>query len=369
MVTGTPAAAATDADTAFMTRALFLAERGRGRTTPNPIVGAVVVTADGIVAGHGAHLAAGGPHAEVVALDRAGALASGATLYCTLEPCAHVGRTGPCVERIVAAGIARVVAAVQDPNPRVAGQGFAYLRAHGVEVVEGVGQDLAVSQNAAFFTWIQKRRPLVVLKAAVSRDGFVGAVGHRVQLTGVTADRYFHRQRAEIDAIAVGSGTVLTDDPSLTARGAFRSRPLTRVIFDWRGRVPATARVFSTLDSGPVIMILRRAAAEASLARIADLEARGVTVEVFEEVALEPVLEWLARREILTLLVEGGPKLHDHFLKAGLADRVQWVVTPATLGDGVPLHDAPHAVLWDAPPRVRLLGEDTLIEFDVHGPH
>jgi diaminohydroxyphosphoribosylaminopyrimidine deaminase/5-amino-6-(5-phosphoribosylamino)uracil reductase len=186
----------------------------------------------------------------VVALERAGARARGATLYCTLEPCSHTGRTGPCVERIAAAGIARVVAAVKDPNPRVAGRGFDYLRRHGIEVVEDFSHERARSQNAPFFTWIENGRPFVVLKAAVSRDGFVGVAGRRTQLTGPVADRYFHRQRAEIDAIAVGSGTILADDPSLTARGAFRPRPLTRVIFDWRVRIPATARVFST-STGP----------------------------------------------------------------------------------------------------------------------
>jgi diaminohydroxyphosphoribosylaminopyrimidine deaminase/5-amino-6-(5-phosphoribosylamino)uracil reductase len=358
--------------TEFMERALFLAERGRGRTTPNPLVGAVVVSPDGVVVGQGAHLVAGGPHAEVVALDDAGSRARGATLYCTLEPCSHTGRTGPCVERIAAAGIARVVAAVTDPNPRVSGRGFAFLRARGIEVVEDVERDRATRQNAPFFTWIARGRPLVTLKAAVSADGFVGARDRRVHLTGAAANRFLHRERAEFDAIAVGSGTVLTDDPLLTARVAYRYRPLTRVIFDWRTRVPATARVFSTLGEGPVIMIVSagRLRASASASQALDrLQAQGVTVQAFPEVALRPVVEWLGTREILSLLVEGGPALHDRFLEAGLADRVQWVVTPGRLEQGVPIGETPRGALWSTLPRTRVLGEDTLIEFDVHRPH
>ena len=194
-------------DMEFMDRAFFLAERGRGRTTPNPLVGAVVVTPDGVVVGQGAHLEAGGPHAEVVALDVAGARARGATLYCTLEPCSHTGRTGPCVERIAAAGVARVVAAVTDPNPRVAGRGFEVLRARGIDVVDGIGAAEAARQNAAFFTWIAHGRPFVTLKSAVSSDGFVGRRDRRVELTGPAANRFLQRERAAFDAIAVGSGT------------------------------------------------------------------------------------------------------------------------------------------------------------------
>jgi diaminohydroxyphosphoribosylaminopyrimidine deaminase/5-amino-6-(5-phosphoribosylamino)uracil reductase len=360
-----------DVDVVFMERALFWAERGRGRTTPNPIVGAVVVSPDGVVVGQGAHMAAGGPHAEVVALGAAGSRARGGTLYCTLEPCSHVGdrRTGPCVEPIVAAGIRRVVGAVTDPNPRVAGQGFAYLREHGVEVTSGILAERASALNAPFFTWIARRRPFVIAKVATSRDRFVGQSTVRVRLTGPEADRHFHRQRSEIDAIAVGSGTVLADDPELTARGAYRHRPLVRVLFDWRGRIPPTARVFSTLDSGPVIMMVTRRALEADPGRTAALEARGVIVEAAETRDLRSALERLAAREVVTLLVEGGPALHDALAEAELIDRAQWVVTPRTLGSGVPL--APMFSRLVTPPhepsRVTRLGQDVLIEFDVHG--
>lgn len=359
----------TTSDTAYMKRAFFLAERGLGRTAPNPIVGAVVVSPDGVVVGQGAHLAAGGPHAEVVALDEAGAQARGATLYCTLEPCSHAGRTGPCVERIVGAGVARVVIPMRDPNPRVSGAGVARLRAHGVDVTEGVCGELAAAQNAPFLRWITECRPFVTFKAAMSRDGYVGRRGRRVQLTGPAARRFFHRQRAAVDAIAVGSGTVLTDDPALTARGAYRYRPLTRVVFDWRARTPPSARVFSTLDAGPVIMVVLAEAAEARPAELIYLERRGVIVERRETRELEPVLRWLAARDVVSLLVEGGPALQEAFHQAGLVDRVQWAVAPVALGDGLPGYTG----VLDHPERrgaieVRVLGDDVLFEFDVHRP-
>jgi diaminohydroxyphosphoribosylaminopyrimidine deaminase/5-amino-6-(5-phosphoribosylamino)uracil reductase len=357
-----------------MARALFWAERGRGRTSPNPIVGAVVVSSDGVVVGQGAHMHAGGPHAEVVALDRAGDHAKGATLYCTLEPCAHTGRTGPCVERIVSAGLARVVAAVTDPNPQVGGRGFAYLREHGVAVTTGVGEEDATRQLEPFLTWITRRRPFVIVKMAASRDGFVGQAGERVKLTGPAADRYFHRQRAEVDAIAVGSGTVLTDDPELTARGAYRARPLTRVLFDWRGRIPATARVLSTLSAGPVIMVVTTDTRAGQAEHFAALRDRGVEIEAVETRDLRGVLERLAERDITSLLVEGGPALHAAFAEAELVDRAQWIVTPRTLGGGIPIASqlsrtihAPGGLSPAGVPQVVQLGDDVLMEFHVHG--
>jgi diaminohydroxyphosphoribosylaminopyrimidine deaminase/5-amino-6-(5-phosphoribosylamino)uracil reductase len=354
----------TSADEAIMARALFLAERGRGRTTPNPVVGAVVVSPSGVVVAQGAHLDAGGPHAEVVALDEAGSRARGATLYCTLEPCTHRGRTGPCVERILAAGIARVVVAHRDPNPQVTGGGAAYLRAHGVPVDVGVLEMEAARQNAPFFTWATRRRPFVIAKIVVSRDGFVGRRDRSVRLTGGPADRYFQRQRAAVDAVMVGSGTVLADDPLLTPRGAFRTRPLTRVIVDWRARVPAMRRVFSTLTAGPVIMIVLDECARGQA--LVDVERRGVLVERRDSRAFEPVLRWLAARDIVTLLVEGGPALHAALADRGLVDRVQYVVTPHELREGLPASIPSAWAEAIARTPARPLGADRLIEFDVH---
>jgi diaminohydroxyphosphoribosylaminopyrimidine deaminase/5-amino-6-(5-phosphoribosylamino)uracil reductase len=351
-------------DVAFMQRALFWAERGRGGTSPNPMVGAVVVSPDGVVVGQGAHLAAGGPHAEVHALAAAGARATGATLYCTLEPCCHVGRTGPCVNQIVAAGVARVVAAIQDPNPRVAGDGFAYLRRHGVAVEAGICAADAARQNEAYLTWRAHRRPFVIVKTAVSADGFAGRSDRRERLTGAEADRWFHRQRAAVDAIAVGAETVLVDDPLLTAREVFRARPLARVLFDWRLRIPPAARVFSTLPAGPVIMIVSEEAARDRPRDVAAFTGNGVIVETVADRNLTEVLARLADRGILSLLVEGGPTLQNAFGRAGQVDRIQRVMTPRRLGGGVA---APELAGLAAQETGRLqLGEDTLTEFDVH---
>jgi len=358
------------ADAQFMARALALAERGRGRTSPNPIVGAVVVSPDGVVVGQGAHLEAGGPHAEVHALDEAGDRARGATLYVTLEPCGHTGRTGPCVERIVAAGITRVAFATRDPNPRVSGGGAAYLLARGVAVTEGVAEAEAKRQNAPFFTWVTQHRVFVTLKMAVSSDGFVGRPRRRVRLTGAAADAWLHRQRAEVDAIIVGAETVLIDDPRLTARGAFRYRPLTRVVVDWRARVPETAAVYGSPSAGPVIMVVSAVDADRRRERLSALRAQGVQVEVVSHHDVGGLLGRLADRGLVSALLEGGPTLAAAFAAADAIDRVQWVVTRAELGDGVPaLSGALADLVLDRPPRVITLGDDVLMEFDVHRSH
>jgi diaminohydroxyphosphoribosylaminopyrimidine deaminase/5-amino-6-(5-phosphoribosylamino)uracil reductase len=218
-----------------MRRALDRARRGLGRTTPNPAVGACVVTGEGVVVGDGCHERAGGPHAEVIAHEAAGARARGSTLYCTLEPCVHTGRTGPCVDRIITAGIARGVVAMEEPFPLVHGRGFAALREQGIAVETGVGRDDAVRLNQPFFTTLRERRPFVTLKAAIGLDGRLAAAeGVCTQLTSAAAVRHAQYQRAQVDAVAVGSGTLLIDDPLLTARLVYRERPLTRVIFDHR---------------------------------------------------------------------------------------------------------------------------------------
>jgi len=339
---------------AWMARALFVAERGRGRTNPNPLVGAVVVSPDGVVVGQGAHLVAGGPHAEVHALRVAGDGARGATLYCTLEPCCHIGRTGPCTERIIAAGIRRVVTAIEDPNPRVSGGGHARLRGAGIEVITGVCEDDAARQNAPFLTWITCDRPWTVVKTAVSADGYVGSS----RLTSPRTDRWMHRQRAWIDAIAVGADTVLADDPHLTARGAWRPRPLTRVIVDWRGRVPATAAVYSTLSAGPVIMV---GLDTVPATHRAALRSRGVDVELFESRRLAAVGAFLADRNVQSLLVEGGPALQQAWSGAGLVDVVQYIETPAVLGAGVPV--APALAHWvNGRTPTRMFGADRCVE-------
>ena len=329
-----------------MARALLLAERGRGRTSPNPMVGAVVVDADGVVVGRGSHERAGGPHAEVHALADAGDRARGGTLYCTLEPCAHTGRTGPCAPRVVEAGIRRAVIAVEDPNPRVRGRGLQYLRDHGVDVDVGVMAEEAARLNRPFFTFIQHGRPFVTLKVALSLDGMVAARrGARTPLTGPEANALVHQERAEVDALAVGSETVLVDDPLLTVRGVYRDRPLTRVIFDRRLRTPPTARLFSTLDAGPVIIVSTEPDDAAVRARAEALVAAGAAGRARRGARggsaasasfLRAALGRLASQDVMSLIVEGGPVLHEAFWRAGLVDRVELFVSPASIGtDGV----------------------------------
>lgn len=353
----------TDAD--WMARALFVAERGRGSTTPNPLVGAVVVGPGGVVLGQGAHLKAGGPHAEVVALEAAGDNARGATLYCTLEPCCHIGRTGPCVDRIAAAGIRRVVTAMTDPNPRVDGGGHTWLLEHGIEVETGVREDEATRQNKPFLTWIEEGRPWTVLKTVTSADGFVGRAGEGTRLSGPETDRWMQRQRAWIDALIVGADTVIVDNPLLTARGALRARPLTRLIIDWRGRTPLTARVWSTLSSGPVIMVVLEATVRANPERFETLRLHGVVVDEYATRDLKPVAERLAGADVQSVVLEGGPTLQQAWLDAGLVDHVQWVITPALLGDGVPMVAAVRE-RGEAVERVAL-ADDRLVEFEWQG--
>ena len=354
----------------YMDRALFHAARGRGRTSPNPLVGAVVVSEDGIVVGQGFHERAGDAHAEVRALDAAGPRARAGTLYCTLEPCAHQGRTGPCAVRIVQAGIARVVAAVEDPNPLVSGQGFAYLQSHGVEVEVGLGESLATRLNQPFFTLIRERRPFVILKAAVSTDGCIAeAPGHRTQLTSAAAERHAHRVRAEVDAIGVGVGTIIVDDPVLTARGAFRVRPLTRVVFDRSLRTPPGSRLLSTGDAGPVIIVTTAQAARRRELRD-PLEARGAQIEIARDGSVRSALEVLGTLQIGSLLLEGGATLHAAAWREKVVDFVRLYVTPHALGcSGVPLLDGePWSWLQLIDPRVEPVGPDTLIEGYVHRP-
>lgn len=359
-----------DSDSRYIDRALFHAARGAGRTSPNPLVGAVVVSPEGVVVGQGHHERAGDAHAEVVALDAAGDRARGATLYCTLEPCAHYGRTGPCAERIVQAGVVRVVASVEDPNPLVSGRGFSYLRAHGVAVDVGLGASRAAAMNQPFFTLMREGRPFVILKAAVSADGYIAeSRDRRTTLTSAIANRHAHRMRAEVDAIAVGVGTVLADDPSLTARGAYRERPLTRIVFDRQLRIPPTARVLSTPEAGPVIIVASASAAARQDVR-ARLEACGAEVIVAGDGRLRAALAVLGARHIGSLLLEGGAAMHVAAWDEGLVDFVRLYIAPRSLGGGVPLLPDRHfssSELIDR--RIATLGPDVLVEGYVHGPH
>ncbi len=353
-----------------MNRALDLAERGRGTTSPNPMVGAVVVREDGTIVGQGYHEQAGGPHAEIRALDEAGALARGGSLYCTLEPCCHVGRTGPCVERVAAAGISRVIAATVDADPRVSGRGFEYLRQRGIDVSVGTGRDRALRLNRAYFTFKTKHRPFVIMKAATSLDNKIAArAGQRTQISSAASLRHAHAVRAEVDAIGIGSETVLVDDPLLTVREIHRRRPLTRVLFDRRLRVDPSARVFSTLDAGPVIIVTTPEGIANNPARARELERRGAGLEPISGGGVSEAFARLGARQVMSLLLEGGVALQSAAWTAGLVDAVHLYVAPVTIGaEGVswlPLDRAAWEALADR--STVTLGSDVFMEGHVHG--
>jgi diaminohydroxyphosphoribosylaminopyrimidine deaminase / 5-amino-6-(5-phosphoribosylamino)uracil reductase len=353
-----------------MRRALEHARRGLGRTTPNPVVGCTIVTSEGIVVGDGAHERAGEAHAEVHALNEAGDAARGATLYCTLEPCSHTGKTGPCTERIIAAGVSRVVAAMEDPFPLVSGRGFAALRAAGISVDVGIEQDAAVKLNQPFLTVVRHKRPFVIMKVAVSADGKIAAArGVRTPLTSAEALRHAQFMRAQVDAIGVGSETVRVDDPLLTARDVHRDRPLTRVIFDRRLRISRHARVLSTLSEGPVIIVT--SGNSAGWSRQSEFSQLGVTLASSRHDDLREMLEAVALHPIHSLLLEGGAALHKAAWDAGLVDYVQLYVAPVTLGaGGVDMGAGREFMTGGLFDRVeRQLGPDLLIEGYVHRPY
>jgi diaminohydroxyphosphoribosylaminopyrimidine deaminase/5-amino-6-(5-phosphoribosylamino)uracil reductase len=332
------------------------------------MVGASIVAPDGTIVGDGHHERAGLPHAEVVAIEEAGERARGALLVCTLEPCSHQGRTGPCVERIVQAGISRVVAATEDPNPLVAGGGFRYLAARGIEVLSGVEAAAAERLNAPFFTAMRRRRPWIVLKAATSLDGHVAArPGERTPISSPASRRLADRWRAEVDAIAIGSGTALVDDPLLTVRGLYRSRPLARVIFDRSLRVPPSARIFDTLDAGPVLVLSTDAVMAAQPRLVEALERRGATV-VATDGSFPDAVERLYPQGIQSVLLEGGPRLHQAALEADMIDEVRVFVAAAAIGpSGVPGAPVPIPLLTNL--ETRVVGTDILITGHVHRAH
>jgi diaminohydroxyphosphoribosylaminopyrimidine deaminase/5-amino-6-(5-phosphoribosylamino)uracil reductase len=354
-----------------MRRALAVAERGLGRTTPNPVVGCCIVTAEGVVVGDGAHERAGGPHAEIHALEEAGPLARGATLYCTLEPCVHTGRTGPCTERIIAAGVARVVAAMEDPDPRVAGRGIATLRAHGIDVVVGLERDRAERLNRGYLMCARHGRPWVILKAAMSADGHIAAApGARTQLTSAPANRHAQLVRAGVDAVAIGSGTLLADDPLLTVREVYRERPLTRVVFDRRLRTPAGARLLTTLGAGPVIILTSSQTAASHPERVRALAAAGAQVLAMDTPSVAEGLRVLASRHVQCVLFEGGPTLHKAALAEGVVDQLHLYVASRVVGrQGVPwLADRQSVPKMDSLVS-RAVGRDVFLEGYVHRTH
>ena len=310
-----------------MRRALALARRGRFTVAPNPKVGAVLVDSAGTVAGEGWHRRAGEAHAEVFALAAAGERARGGTLYVTLEPCAHTGRTPPCTDAILAAGVARVVASHRDPNPLTAGQGFERLRAAGVEVEVGPGELEALELNLPFLFPRLHARPTVTLKWAATLDGKIAtASGASRWITGAAARRRALELREEHDAILVGSGTVLADDPRLTRRLNLAGKPNLRVVLDRRLRLGPEARLFG--EPGLVLVFTESNDAE----RRSALERRAAEVVQLDLVTPGAVLDDLARRSVQSVLVEGGGEVSAAFVEAGLWERVVAFVAPKLVG-------------------------------------
>jgi diaminohydroxyphosphoribosylaminopyrimidine deaminase/5-amino-6-(5-phosphoribosylamino)uracil reductase len=323
-----------EADQIWMRRALDLAARARGRTSPNPMVGAVLVK-DGQLIGEGFHAYAGSDHAEVAALRDAGPAARGATLYVSLEPCCHYGRTPPCVEQILQAGIRRVVAACEDPNPAVSGKGIAALRAAGLSVDVGVLAEEAERLNEAFFTHVRTGRPFVTLKVAASLDGKIATrTGESRWITGESARRRVHQLRNEMDAVLVGIGTVLRDDPLLTTRlGIADQRDPIRMIVDNLARLPLRAKVVNRASTAPTILAVSQMAPRTKLEA---LEREGVQVIVVESsprrVSLERLMEALGKRGILSVMIEGGAEINASALREGIVDKVLVFLAPTLIG-------------------------------------
>jgi len=364
-------AASADLDLAFMRRALELAAHARGRTSPNPMVGAVLAK-NGTVIGEGFHAFAGSDHAELEALREAETSADGATLYVTLEPCCHFGRTPPCVDRIIKAGVTRVVAACEDPNPAVSGKGFAALRAGGVIVEVGLLAEEATRLNEAFFTYIRTGRPFVILKVAASLDGKIATrTGDSRWITGESARQHVHQIRNEVDAVLVGIGTILRDDPMLTTRlGTPDQRDPTRVIVDNLARLPLHAQVINRASTAPTIVAVSEMAPQA---RLESLEREGAQVLVVpgspRRVSLLRLMEALGKMDFLSVMIEGGAEINASALQEGVVDKVLLFLAPILIGG----KSTPPAVGGEGIEtlrqstrlrnvRIERFGEDVLIE-------
>lgn len=370
-----------DRDATYMAKALRLAAKGRGDTSPNPMVGAVVVSKNRAV-GHGYHRRAGGPHAEAIALKAAGNRARGGTLYVTLEPCCHTSkRTPPCVPTIIGSKLRRVVIAVQDPNPQVQGRGISLLRRAGIDVAVGCLRDRAERLNEAYIHWIRTGRPFVLMKAAMTLDGKIAtAAGESRWITGESSRLEAHRLRRRVDAVMVGIGTIVKDDPQLTARMLPRqpSRPAgrqpIRVVMDSRLRIPLNAKVaLPSLSSRTIVVTTKQAPAYRTKA----LRARGITILTVPayqgRVSLKSCLTALGKIGITSVMLEGGSELNAAALRAGLVNRVRFYIAPMLLGG----RDAKGVVGGSSPKQladaltleditVKRVGQDLVLEGRIH---
>jgi diaminohydroxyphosphoribosylaminopyrimidine deaminase/5-amino-6-(5-phosphoribosylamino)uracil reductase len=353
------------ADLRYMQLALTLGRRGQGNTSPNPAVGAVVVK-DGVIVGRGWTQPGGRPHAEPEALNRAGEAARGATLYVTLEPCSHVGKSPPCVDAVIAAGVARVVSAIEDPNPEVAGQGHARLRAAGLTVDIWLGASDAARDHAWHFRRIRDKRPHVILKLAVSADDKIGLAGRRpVAISGEAAKARTHLLRAQSDAILVGIGTVLADDPMLTCRlPGMEARSPVRVVLDRSLRLPADSKLLHSARETPLWVMTSDMSEAASAAKLGASGAqviRVVTASTTMGLDLTAVMRVLSDKGITRLLVEGGARVASSFVSAGLVDEIWLLRAPDPIGaDGVPALDTLALTALTESPMFKVRASETL---------
>lgn len=316
----------------YMRQALQIAAFAEGRTSPNPLVGAVVVQGGRIV-GQGWHRKAGTPHAEIHALSQAGELSKDAELYVTLEPCNHHGRTGPCTEAVIHAGIKRVVVAMTDPNPLVAGEGLVRLRQAGIEVVEGVLAQEAAKQNEVFIKWIATGMPFGVFKTAMTIDGKIAtAAGQSQWISGPEARLHVHKLRDRYDTIFTGIGTILADDPQLTTRLPEGGKNPIRVVVDSLARIPLTAKLLNDGQARTIIAVSSRAPAS----KIDQIRSRGAEVVQVEETEgrldLRCLFQWLGKQGITSMLIEGGAAVAASALNSNLVDKVCWFIAPKIIG-------------------------------------
>jgi diaminohydroxyphosphoribosylaminopyrimidine deaminase/5-amino-6-(5-phosphoribosylamino)uracil reductase len=358
-------------DLHFMKMALNLAAKGEGFTSPNPMVGAVVVK-NGQVVGSGYHKTAGGSHAEVNALDAAGDLAKGAVLYVTLEPCNHTGRTPPCTRKILEMGIGRVVAAMKDPNKKVTGGGSEFLEQNGVKVTIGVCEAQAKKLNEAFIKYVRTGRPFAMAKCAATLDGRIATrTGDSRWVTGETARRFVHQLRQRVDAIMVGINTIRNDDPSLTTRlpGLQSSDPV-RIILDTHLSISLDARVLRQASTAATILVAAPAAARNKKRALEKIGAKVIEIPLTNDlIDMNALMEQLGALELTSLLIEGGSRVLASAFSAGVVDKVFFFYAPKILGgdDGVPICSGPGAELMSEciainDIAVRRLGDDVLIE-------
>jgi diaminohydroxyphosphoribosylaminopyrimidine deaminase/5-amino-6-(5-phosphoribosylamino)uracil reductase len=322
-------------DQQYMRRCLALAAQAEGRTSPNPLVGAVVVADDGTIIAEGFHQKAGEPHAEVLALDRAGDRARGQTLYVNLEPCCHHGKTPPCSERVIASGVRRVVFGMLDPNPKVAGGGKRALESAGIETCAPLLEAECRKLNRAFLSWIEQRRPWVCLKIAATIDGYIAdRHGSSRWITSENARRYVHEIRDKHDVVMVGAGTIRADDPELTVRDVSNGRNPVRAILSSGLNIDPQARICQ-IDDGKTWIFATEQAISQSGKLFNDKRVRLIAAPQVSDGVLDAqwILSFFGEQRLISVLCEGGGRLAGHLLECGLVDELQWLVAPKLLGD------------------------------------